>query len=143
MMLDDEPVDIDPWGLCQAVKGGIKTPQGMIRYPDLRQETDENGNQEWWYGQGRHKARIYAGKIDENCVQHLAREIIADNALVIQKRYPIAHMVHDEIILVVPESEAQDALDFMQTTMRTPPKWWPELVTWSEGAIGDAYGEAH
>jgi len=123
--------------------GAIDTVDIRKKFSGVKEEIDEKGEREWWYGLGRNKARIYAGKIDENIVQHLAREAIADNALAIRKRYPIAHMVHDEIILVVPEDEAQDALDFMQNIMRTPPKWWPELVTWSEGDIGDAYGEAH
>jgi len=33
-------------------------------------------------------------------------------------------------------------LDLVQKVMRTPPIWWPELVTWSEGDIGDTYGDA-
>jgi DNA polymerase len=138
-----EEYSIDPWGMCTVVEGGIKTPQGMIRYPGLHQETNEQtGKSEWMYGYGRHKSRIYAGKIDENIVQHLAREVMADNMLEISKRYKIVHSVHDEIILVVPESEAVEALDFMQNIMRTPPKWWPELVVWSEGDIADTYGAA-
>jgi len=42
---------------------------------------------EFVYGHGRNKARIYAGKIDENIVQHLARCVIADNALTVQETY--------------------------------------------------------
>ena len=136
-------IDIDPWGLCKTAEGGIKTPLGMIRYPDLRQETnEETGRQEWVYGNGRKKARIYAGKVTENIVQHLAREALSDMMLKIQERYPIAHTVHDEVILVVDEAEAQQALDFMQEIMRGGVTWWPELVTWSEGDIAEDYGSA-
>lgn len=150
-MLDDYEYAIDPWGLCVATRGGIRTPQGFIHYPDLRQQyftyTDpdtgeEYKKREWVYGKGRTQARIYAGKIDENIVQHLARETLADYLLEIKKRYPIALIVHDEIVLVVPEEEAEEALAFMESVMRTPPKWWPELVVWSEGDIADSYGEA-
>lgn len=136
-------IDIDPWGLCKTAEGGIKTPLGMIRYPDLRQETnEETGRSEWVYGHGRKKARIYAGKVTENIVQHLAREALSDMMLKIQERYPIAHTVHDEVILVVDEAEAQEALDFMQEIMRGGVTWWPELVTWSEGGVSTTYGDA-
>ena len=138
-----EGIAIDPAGLCKTAKGGIKTPQGMIRYPDLRVETDkESGKREWVYGNGRRKARIYAGKVTENIVQHLAREALSDMMLKIQQRYQIVHTVHDEVILVVPDAEAQEALDFMQNIMRQGVDWWPELVTWSEGDIADTYGDA-
>jgi len=51
-------------------------------------------------------------------------------------------MVHDELVYVVPEDEAELMLDIVQEVMRTPPTWWPELVTWSEGDIADTYGDA-
>lgn len=79
-----------------------------------------------------------------NCVQHLARCVIADNSLKIQSEtgYAPSHTVHDELIYVVPEHKAEDHLAIVQQVMRTPPKWWPELVTWSEGDIADNYGKA-
>lgn len=134
----------DPWGMCTAVPEGIKTPKGLIRYPNLRKEVNDENKQEWFYGEGRHKARIYAGKITENIVQHLARGIIADNALVFKKQTGLtpALTVHDELVYVVPERDAQAALDQLQSIMRTPPTWWPELITWSEGDIADTYGAA-
>ena len=51
-------------------------------------------------------------------------------------------MVHDELVYVVPEDESQIVLDTVQSVMRTPPAWWPELITWSEGDISDSYGGA-
>jgi DNA polymerase len=135
---------IDPWGMITPCPEGLKTPKGMIRYPDLRTERNDDGKMEFVYGHGRNKARIYAGKIDENIVQHLARCVIADNAIEIQKQtgYRPALTVHDELVYVAPEDEAEQLLDNVQQVMRTPPHWWPELVTWSEGAIADTYGDA-
>jgi hypothetical protein len=124
---------------------GLTTPKGFIRYPRLRTETnEENGRQEYIYGEGRNLARIYAGKIDENIVQHLARCVIADNALTVQRLTGLqpALMVHDELVYVVPADEAESVLGTVQHVMRTPPTWWPELVTWSEGDIADTYGDA-
>ena len=136
---------IDPWGLCVTCAEGIRLPTGrIIRYPDLRSEHNEDGSKEWVYGQGRHKARIYAGKVDENAVQALARDVIAGNALDFFKLTKLrpALMVHDELVYVVPESDAEAALSELQKIMRTPPNWWPELVTWSEGDVADTYGAA-
>lgn len=135
---------IDPWGLCVTEHGAVRLPSGRcIVYPKLRKEI-ENGKTQWWYGEGRHKARIYAGKGVENLVQALARDVIADNALAFYKltgHEPVL-MVHDELVYVVPECDAQDALDELQAIMRTPPVWWPELITWSEGDIAGSYGAA-
>ena len=135
---------VDPWGMITPVPEGLKTPKGLIRYPDLRTERNDDNRMEFVYGHGRNKARIYAGKIDENIVQHLARCVIADNALTVQKITGLnpALMVHDELVYVVPEDEAVATLATVQEVMRTPPEWWPELVTWSEGDIADTYGDA-
>jgi len=135
---------IDPWGMCVTEHKAVRLPSGRrIYYPDLRKEVD-NGKHEWWYGAGRHKARIYAGKGVENLVQALARDVIAGNALEFRKRTQMspALMVHDELVYVVPEAYADTLLKELQSIMRTPPTWWPELVTWSEGDIADCYGEA-
>jgi len=144
IMQEAEGKALDPWGMITPVPGGLKPPKGMIRYPDLRTELTDENRQEFVYGRGRNKARIYAGKIDENIVQHLARCVIADNALEVKRatgRNP-ALTVHDELVYVVPEDEAEELLGTVQSIMRTPPEWWPELVTWSEGDIADTYGEA-
>ena len=136
---------LDPWGMVYPIPEGLQTPKGVIRYPNLRTEpNEETGRTEFVYGEGRNKARIYAGKIVENIVQHLARCVIADNTLEVQRvsRLIPALMVHDELVYVVPEEKAQETLDMVQNIMRTPPTWWPELLTWSEGDIADTYGDA-
>jgi hypothetical protein len=136
---------LDPWGMVYPTPEGLQTPKGVIRYPNLRTEVnEETGRSEFIYGEGRNKARIYAGKIVENIVQHLARNVIADNALDMQRETRLipALTVHDELVYVVPEDKAQETLDTVQRIMRTPPTWWPELLTWSEGDIADTYGDA-
>lgn len=136
---------IDPWGLTHTCAEGIRLPSGrIIRYPDLRSSVGARGRKEWVYGSGRHIARIYAGKIDENIVQALARDVIAGNALEVRKTtgFSPALMVHDELAYVVPEGVAYDLLTLVQQEMRKPPIWWPELVTWSEGDVADTYGSA-
>ena len=136
---------IDPWGLCVTEKNAVRLPSGRrIYYPALAKERDEHtGKSEWRYGVGRHRTRIYAGKGVENLVQALARDVLAGNALAFRKATGLspALSVHDELIYVVADELAEDFLELLQSIMRTPPHWWPELVTWSEGDFGQTYGE--
>lgn len=138
---------IDPWGLCLTSKQGIILNTGhnhIIRYPGLHEEVSDENKAEWWYGQGRKRARIYGPKGVENLVQSLARDVIADASLEFKKRTGLLPKlsVHDELVYVVPERHAEQMLAELQGIMRTPPSWWPELVTWSEGDIADTYGDA-
>lgn len=142
--------DVDPWGLVHTCSEGFVLPSGrMIRYPELRKEPDgcwPDGRPKvsWFYAHGRHKARIQGPKADENLVQALARDSIFDCAVDFYKltRLRPALRVHDELVYVVPEKEADELLAELQKTMRTPPKWWPELIVWSEGSSADTYGAA-
>jgi hypothetical protein len=138
-------VPIDPWGLCTTNMHGIQLPSGrLIRYPKLHVESSINGREEWWYGEGRNRARIYAGKVTENIVQALARDVLKDYKLQFFQETGLrsALDVHDELVYVVPEDTAQEKLDLLQQIMRVPPKWWPELIVWSEGDVATTYGEA-
>lgn len=150
---DGEEYEVDPWGLVNTCKEGFYLPSGrIIRYPDLRMEVNEEttpeGNtktkREWVYAHGRHKARIYAGKADENIVQALARDSIFDVALEFFKQTGLRPVlrVHDELVYLFPENKAQELLDLLQSLLRQPPKWWPQLITWSEGDIARSYGAA-
>jgi len=135
---------IDPWGMCVTEKNAVRLPSGRcIYYPSLVREVD-NGKSEWWYGQGRARARIYAGKGVENLVQALARDVVAEHAVKFFKAtgYRPCLTVHDELVYVVPEESAEDLLGILQNIMRQGVSWWPELVTWSEGDVADCYGEA-
>jgi DNA polymerase len=136
---------IDPWGMCVTEKNAVCLPSGRkIYYPHLVKERDDIGKYEWWYGSGRTRARIYAGKGVENLVQALARDVIAEHAVKFFKATSLrpALMVHDELVYVVPEADAQQCLDELQQIMRSGVSWWPELVTWSEGDIAKSYGSA-
>ena len=134
---------IDPWGMCVTEKHAVRLPSGRkIYYPGLTKESD-NGKTEWWYGAGRSRARIYAGKGVENLVQALARDVIAEHGLTMFKRtgFRPSLAVHDELVYIVPETVANEVLGELQSIMRKGVSWWPELITWSEGDVGDTYGE--
>ena len=140
-MYAGEVTKIDNLGLCVTGSGYIDTPLGRLRYPALDRGKAIPIRPDWTFGEGRHKSKLYGGLLCENLVQHLARQVLVTQMLQIQKRYPISHTVHDEVILVVRDEEAQEALGFMLDTMKTAPEWWPELVLHAEGDIGERYGQ--
>jgi hypothetical protein len=82
--------------------------------------------------------------IVHNCVQALARDVLKDYKVQIfaATRHRSVLDVHDELVYIVPTEQAKEHLDTVQSIMRTPPRWWPELVTWSEGDIANIYGAA-
>jgi len=142
--------DIDPWGLCKTNAQGILLPSGrLIRYPKLRTEEggtwdDGRSKSSWVYGEGRHKTFLTGPKVDENIVQALARDVLKDYKVQIfaATRHRSVLDVHDELVYIVPTEQAKEHLDTVQSIMRTPPKWWPELVTSSEADIANSYGAA-
>lgn len=155
---------IDPWGLMVTCSEGVRlTASGrMIRYPDLRYLDEHGVIQEffngvrpadeakaralkgWWYGRGRHRARIYGAKVFQNGTQAIARDSIFDCAIEYYRQTSLRFNLrtHDELAFVVPAPQAESRLVQLQKILRTPPKWWPELVTWSEGGIAQTYGAA-
>ena len=46
-----------------------------------------------------------------------------------------------EVIIIVEEEEADEALEFMIQEMSTPPSWAKDLPIACEGNIGNNYGE--
>jgi len=136
---------IDPWGLCKTGKDHIALPSGRkIWYPGLHQE-NVGGKSEWWYGTGRNRARIYAGKIDENIVQALARDVLADVVRTMWTKHKVRPclLVHDEYCAIVRTEQADEVVAQLDEAMRAPTAWWPELVKWSESGTGETYGQAH
>lgn len=148
--------DIDPRGIFKTHAEGILLPSGrLIRYPNLRSEktmrkVKRNGvdtvidDWTWMYGEGRHKTFIHGPKVDENIVQAGSRDYVYDVALDVFKMTGLrpALEVYDELVYIVPEDKAESHLALVQERFRQPPSWFPDLVTWSEGDIGDRYGEA-
>jgi len=118
-------------------KGEIELPNGMkIRYPNLRK--DEDGN--WVYG--KDATKLYAGKITNNITQALARIVMTDGMLRVSKRYPVVGTVHDELIALAPEDEAQEALDWVLEQMTMEPSYMPGIPLAADGGTSLRYGDA-
>jgi DNA polymerase len=125
---------------------GIRLPNGLyMKYPNLRKITNEQGKTEYVYDTRKGKAtipnRIYGGKVIENVCQALARIIIGEQMLMVNKKYKVVMTVHDAIACVVPEHEADTAQEYVELCMKMRPKWALDLPLSCESGVGNTYGE--
>jgi len=132
-------------GILNVTSEGIVKPSGLVlKYPDLKWTKDKDGKMGYTYEQKRKtRDRVYGSKVFQRCTQSLARDIICEHMLKIDKRYLVVGTVHDEIICVVADDEVESAKAFMLEVMRTPPSWAPDLPLDAEVEASDNYGGAH
>jgi len=122
-------------------KGEIELPNGMkLLYPDLRQIKDEDKKTHWVYGADATK--LYAGKITNNIIQGVARIVMTDGMLRVQKRYPVKGTVHDELICVVPDEEVAEAKTWVLAQMTMEPSYLPGIPLNADGGAHRRYGLA-
>jgi DNA polymerase len=119
-------------------KRGVKLPSGLyMQYPQLENVKDiESGEEGYKYKLRNGYDRLYGGKLTNNLVQGTARCIMSEAMVRIAKRYQIALSIHDALYIVVPEVEAQDALDYLIEEMCKPPLWMPDIPLAAEGGWG-------
>lgn len=148
---------LDEWGLCKIESGRITMPgRNPVVYHNLRQEMRPGFNGgpdelQWVYDdkEKRHEKKIYGGSVTENMCQWIARNVVFDQMLEIERKWGnyhaigsgVALTVHDEVVCVVDEDDADDCLAHMLDTMGQPPVWWPQLPVAAEGGIGQRYSQ--
>ena len=126
-------------------KEEIVLPSGMsLRYPDLRPDQDEKGRVQWSYADGKDgkRTKLYAGKVTNNVVQGTARCVMTDGMLRIGKRYPVCGTVHDEALCIAPESEADEAKEYLLACMTIEPSYMPGIPLAADGGVHKRYGLA-
>lgn len=107
------------------VHEAIRLPNGMqLDYSGLT--PTESGD--WYYGLNGKRIKIYGGKILENIIQALSRIVIGEHLLAIEVAgYCTVSSTHDEILAVVREGDADQAVEDITAIMTTPPDWAPDL----------------
>jgi DNA polymerase len=119
----------------------IKLPSGLLmRYDELSFVQGEKGP-EFSYKSRYGRNRIYGGKVIENVCQAIARCIIAEQMLLIAKKYRVVLTVHDAIMCVVKDEEVQEATKYIEECMRWTPNWANGLPVNCESGSGKNYGE--
>ncbi|HEX6825420.1 MAG TPA: DNA polymerase [Nitrospiraceae bacterium] len=113
------------WGPVVCKSGQIVLPNGLkLRY--------QLGDQS-----------IYGAKLLENIVQALARIVVMQAAIRLNREgYRFALQAHDELGFVVTETDIGRAMGTIQREMVQPPSWMPDLPLAVEVGVGSSYGEA-
>jgi len=122
-------------------ESAIRLPSGLLmRYDDLKFSEGEKGI-EFHYQTRKGRTRIYGGKVIENVCQAIARCIIAEQMLKINKRYKVVLTVHDAIAVCVRDSEVEEAQKYVEECMRWVPEWAAGLPVNCESGAGKSYGD--
>ena len=122
-------------------KEQIILPNGMsLLYPRLRRKRDETGRQQWVYGED--ETKLYAGKVTNNVTQAVARIVMTDGMLRVSKRYPVVGTVHDELLAIASDEEANDAKTWVLAQMVMEPRYLPGIPLNADGGAHRRYGLA-
>jgi len=137
---------LDIPGLCKTDSIGITLPSGLhIQYPGLRRVLEErtvgDARQGWVYTAKGLPTKVYGGLVTENICQAIARCVIGEQMLKVQKRYPVVLTVHDAIACIAPIDEANEAQRYVEECMSWRPKWAPDLPLACESGMGPSYGD--
>ncbi len=119
---------------CVLLSGGLE-----IKYPGLGYDVESKG---FTYERALGKAKMFGGKFVENLVQYLARQIIMEQTVRVNKKYRVCMSTHDEMCAVVPQEEKDEATTWIKGIMEEPVKWWPNLPLSAEVKSAVRYGEA-
>jgi hypothetical protein len=122
-------------------KEGIRLPNGLyIRYPGLKLDTSE-AKSKYVYSSRKGPVPLWGGSLVENVVQGLARVVVGQQMLKIKKRYPVKLTVHDAAVIVAPEAQKDEALEYIIECMSEPPEWAKGLPVACEAKFASSYGE--
>lgn len=131
------------WGGDEDGNGWVLLPNGMtLKYPKLRKaRNEEKGFEEWSYQSGEIRKKIYGGLLCENLVQALARIIVGEQMLMIDKKYRCVMTTHDEVVTHPKLREAEKCYQFMHQCMTTPLWWCADIPLAAEGGWAENYSK--
>jgi DNA polymerase I-like protein with 3'-5' exonuclease and polymerase domains len=138
---------VAPFGAVDAVKfdpieGGFLLPSGLWqRYDGLERVYDAEGKVQYQYKTRKGAVKIYGGKVVENLCQAIARCVIAEQMLLIGKKYRVVLTVHDAVACLAPKEEVLEAQSYVEECMKTRPSWAQTLPLSCESGVGKSYGE--
>ncbi len=127
---------------CTVLGGVIWLPNGMsIRYPELQGNNGEYVYKRLYHG-SESWPRIYGPKVVENVVQALSRIILSRALLRLSHHYYIAGSVHDELIMLVPETADTAAVkQHVLSEMTAPVDFLPGIPLGTSVDLGRRYGD--
>jgi DNA polymerase I-like protein with 3'-5' exonuclease and polymerase domains len=136
-----KPYYLDAHQTLMVTQQGICLPNGLyIYYPGLTWDVSE-AKSKFIYKSRRGFNSIWGGSVVENVVQALARIIVGEQMLEINKKYRPVLTVHDAVVNVVPNEEIDSAMKFITDIMSIPPQWAVGLPVACEANHGNSYGD--
>ncbi len=101
---------------------------------------DPQGEFKYRYAGKHHK--MYGAKFLENIIQFLARIIIMNAALRLDRRgYRFALQAHDELVFLVPDVDVDNAKKIIYEELTRPPSWGRNIPLNAEVKSGKSYGD--
>jgi DNA polymerase len=92
------------------------------------------------HSQQSRQSRLWGGTLTENVTQRMARDVLADSLLRLEKAgFRVVFHAHDEVVLAVPTQGAQEAFEEAKQLMQVAPEWAPDLPLQVEGGLSDTY----
>jgi DNA polymerase I-like protein with 3'-5' exonuclease and polymerase domains len=74
-------------------------------------------------------------------VQALARIAVGEQLLRVAKKYKVVMTVHDAVCALVPETEKERGLEYVEMCMKIRPTWALELPLNCEAGADPRYGQ--
>lgn len=107
---------------------------GENRFGNRGLQYKEVNKGKWWH------TDTYGGKLTENAVQAISRDLLAWSMLRLKERgFTIVMHVHDEVICEEPEEIAEQRLSEMNSVMASEIPWAPDMPNKAEGFITPFY----
>lgn len=117
---------------------GIKLPSGLfMTYPGLKITEDEQGRKQYVYSTRKGPVHIHPAKCYQNIIQALARCVMGEAMVRVNKKYPVGLTIHDALYCVVRAEEAEQARVDIITELRKAPTWLPNMPLDAEGGYGE------
>ena len=130
-------------GVFTVRKEEIELVNGMrMYYRDIQAEKDERGRLKYSFSNGKMRKNLYAGLLANNTTQGLARIIMTDGLLRVQKRFPVKGTVHDEGLFPLPEVTAKADAAWVKEQMILVPKYMPGIPLNADVGFHKRYGLA-
>jgi DNA polymerase len=86
------------------------------------------------------RSKLYGGLLAENLTQAFARDIFMDRVSELDRKgYEVIMRIHDEVVCLVDEDKADDALKDIESIMATAPDWCADLPVGAEANLTKSY----
>lgn len=88
-----------------------------------------------------HYGPLWGGTIVENIVQAISRDIFMQSVLKIEELYRVILRIHDEAIVLIPDKESKEGLQYCINCMASPPPYTNNLPLAADGKLMERYSK--